>query len=1180
MVKHTARPRLQLLEDRTAPASSIAIIAGVNGTGSLDGFLTGSGGTVLATDGGAAPGTLSTGALAAIPGANDISVTAQSSITFNDLASGGGVLNLTTSAGHSATFTAGSGSLTFANTANTVNTAGGNLTLSANTNESVGQIGTLGGNLTLTATNGTLTQSGNASAATVNVTAGGNVTLDNLTGTTVTLTSGGGSVQSAAGATQIGASTQLGVSAATGINVRTSATTMQAATTGSGNVNIANNSDLTITGPISTAATASVTLSAGGAEGLLTLQSAITSGSVTLTANRMDLSAGSIDVGVGAANSVTLRPTTLNRPVNLDNTAGDPTGQLRLSNAELGTITAGVLRVGRIDDTADLFVKSAIFAPLGWSTLDLISRGIVGELGGGTVTAGSLAAQGRTAVAFSNNAVSVGAFAATSAGSIDLANAGDLAVTAVDGVTGVTSTGLAGDVTLQLQGAGNTLTVNSPITSSNPTLTLAADDMQILAAVDGGSGLVQLSPFGTPNLTIDLGTNTPGTLGLTDAELDRVTAGLLRIGSSAPQAGGTATVSAPITQAGSGYTALSVNVAGGILNTGGSLAVNNLALSAGAGIGAVGTPLVTAATKMDFINSGGVVNISNTGNLVITPLDTVGPASNSGTTTALATTGSLTLTVNVTGIGAVVLTTTDSGSATDNLIVNPGVTLSTTGVSTALTLQADDGLTLPASAVVSATGPATLIGGVGGTGALVTVLGKVAGSTASVKGGAGNDTLTVSLAAGSAANVVVDGQGGADTLAITPSATSALIVHGGVPTPPALPGDRLVVNLLGAGGPAVSSSTNANGKQGTWTFTNRQSITFDGIETLTDVNSPNILVFAADSGAAAHVVVHDNITGSTIGSFFAYDPSFTGGARVASADVNGDDVTDIIVGAGPGGGPHVKVIDGSKLTQTLANGVISDSALLASFFAYAPSFTGGIFVAAGDVTGDGKADIVTSAGAGGGPHVKVLDGTKLTQVDLPSGVIQPSAQVASFFAYDPSFTGGARVAVGDVNGDGKADVITGAGVGGGPHVKVIDGTKLALTLPNGQISDSSLLFSFFAFSSTFTSGIFVAAGDVGGNGKADLLVGQDNTSVDTRVREFDGATGNLLTEMAPYGGGNTPNGIRVAMTDWNNDGLADLVFAPGPATTHTVHVFSGSPPAPIAGFEAFDTGFLGGVFVG
>ena len=68
------------------------------------------------------------------------------------------------------------------------------------------------------------------------------------------------------------------------------------------------------------------------------------------------------------------------------------------------------------------------------------------------------------------------------------------------------------------------------------------------------------------------------------------------------------------------------------------------------------------------------------------------------------------------------------------------------------------------------------------------------------------------------------------------------------------------------------------------------------------------------------------------------------------------------------------------------------------------------------MTGDGVAEIITGAGPGGGPHVRVfeLNGGGLTEL-------------ASFFAYDPAFPGGVFVAGGDVDGDGIAEVITGAG---------------------------------------------------------------------------------------------------------------------------------------------------------
>ena len=110
--------------------------------------------------------------------------------------------------------------------------------------------------------------------------------------------------------------------------------------------------------------------------------------------------------------------------------------------------------------------------------------------------------------------------------------------------------------------------------------------------------------------------------------------------------------------------------------------------------------------------------------------------------------------------------------------------------------------------------------------------------------------------------------------------------------------------------------------------------------------------------------------------------------------MTGDGVPDVITAAGPGGGPHVKVFDGAALLT----GVVDE---VYSFFAYAPGFTGGAFVAAADVNGDGQADIITSAGPGGGPHVRVFDGATGAPLAGPLG---------SLFAYAPGFTGGVYAA--------------------------------------------------------------------------------------------------------------------------------------------------------------------------
>ena len=101
---------------------------------------------------------------------------------------------------------------------------------------------------------------------------------------------------------------------------------------------------------------------------------------------------------------------------------------------------------------------------------------------------------------------------------------------------------------------------------------------------------------------------------------------------------------------------------------------------------------------------------------------------------------------------------------------------------------------------------------------------------------------------------------------------------------------------------------------------------------------------------------------------------------------------------------------------------------------------------------DGKADIITgAAGGAGGPHVKVFDGL--------TGDVK-----RSFLAYDAGFTGGVNVGAADVNGDGKADVITGTGGGAaGGHVKVFNGVS------------GAEIRSFLAYDAGFTGGVSVAA---------------------------------------------------------------------------------------------------------
>jgi hypothetical protein len=285
-------------------------------------------------------------------------------------------------------------------------------------------------------------------------------------------------------------------------------------------------------------------------------------------------------------------------------------------------------------------------------------------------------------------------------------------------------------------------------------------------------------------------------------------------------------------------------------------------------------------------------------------------------------------------------------------------------------------------------------------------------------------------------------------------------------------------------------------------------------------------------------VMHADGTDTT---FLAYDGRFGGGVRLALGDVNGDGILDIITGAGPGGGPHVKVFSGVDFSE------------LASFFAYSPMFVGGVYVAAGDVNGDGRADIITGAGFGGGPHVRVFSGADLSDL-------------ASFFAYSPVFVGGVHVAAGDVNGDGRADIITGAGFGGGPHVRVFSG------------ADLSDLASFFAYSSSFVGGVSVASADINGDGNADIITGA-GPGGGPHVRVFSGTDLAELHSFFAYDS-TFVGGVFVGAVDFDGDGQPELVTGAGPGGGPHVKVLNATDLSVMASGLVFDPGFTGGVFVG
>jgi hypothetical protein len=187
-------------------------------------------------------------------------------------------------------------------------------------------------------------------------------------------------------------------------------------------------------------------------------------------------------------------------------------------------------------------------------------------------------------------------------------------------------------------------------------------------------------------------------------------------------------------------------------------------------------------------------------------------------------------------------------------------------------------------------------------------------------------------------------------------------------------------------------------------------------------------------------------------NFYAFDNTFKGGGSVATGDVDGDGNDEIIVGAGHGGGPQVRVFD------NLGNFTGF------SMFPFHPDFRGGVNVAAGDVNSDGEDEVIIVQASDGQVWVKAY------KVDASKRI------VTEFLAYEEGFEGGGTVAAGDIDGDGDDEIITGSGVNSTSHVRVFDGSGKYLGL------------SIFPFEENYRGGVNVAVGNVDGGAESEIIV--------------------------------------------------------------------------------------------
>lgn len=189
--------------------------------------------------------------------------------------------------------------------------------------------------------------------------------------------------------------------------------------------------------------------------------------------------------------------------------------------------------------------------------------------------------------------------------------------------------------------------------------------------------------------------------------------------------------------------------------------------------------------------------------------------------------------------------------------------------------------------------------------------------------------------------------------------------------------------------------------------------------------------------------------------------------------------------------------------------------------------------------------------------------------------------LARVAAFDPAFRGGVTAAVGEFDGNGNTvELVAGAGVGGGPHVKVF-----AVNKNTGAVG---LIAQFMAYETSFRGGVNVAAGDLNGDNKLDIIAA--TATLDGRFRVYSGLGDSILLEVSPFNVPPSPptaqspigtqwnGGLRVGAADFNQDGLVDFAVAAGPGGGPAVVTYT-STFAEINQFFAFDSSYRGGIFV-
>jgi len=209
-------------------------------------------------------------------------------------------------------------------------------------------------------------------------------------------------------------------------------------------------------------------------------------------------------------------------------------------------------------------------------------------------------------------------------------------------------------------------------------------------------------------------------------------------------------------------------------------------------------------------------------------------------------------------------------------------------------------------------------------------------------------------------------------------------------------------------------------------------------------------------GVSSEVRIYQ-LSGKLLTKFLAYESKFTGGVNLASGDIDGNGLDELVMSPVSQRRADIKIMNKNFKLRT-------------SWLAYEANYLGGANISVADLNGDGKAEIVTAPASGSSAQIKIF---------TSSGKL-----INQFFAFEPELKSGFKItALNPYSSLGSNPIIAVAsGKNMLPYVKIF--------APSGR-----LINSFMAYDFNFDKGVNISSGDIDNDGQAEIITGTANGEV-------------------------------------------------------------------------------------